>query len=683
MASIGSAAAEGLQSGFNMGMQYDQAQEAKRSRALSEARQAEELGMRKTQFDAQMERQRQQDERQQTVDEYQQLKDAHTDVIGRVAALQGAGQQVPPELTQEYSTIRDRLNSHRAKVLAPKLATERQQALDFFSGVKAGRVDPLGADVPPAQFYRHVALATGRTPEEITQAASAVQQIQEGHASGNEALTLQGVNALAAPDLRAGVGQPSPHGGTVVRKEIVKLVPAQDANGNTDPNQVYPVIRVYTDRKGPDGAPLYYDAPLTKNRTSDPDDPVQPVDLTRAFEYMGNLGTLAAALQDPRAQAKLAQGAKEVGDKTRADLDEMNALGRVELSKHAQGALQQKIQAIKAQGLPPEDEARAIRVAMGTEAPPKPPSGGVQSFEARVQAIKDLGLSPEAEKAAIKDLTLRGGGKISGDVPVKAAAGKGTGPAGGGGGTASKPSGKYDKNPEYAERVDFWAKLLANGGDLPAGFARANKEMYADVLAQSPKFAVGGATGAMADRAAYAGMKAGSRAVETRAANFGLAKSEAYEMADLVTASSAAVPRTNFMPANKALNAFNTNTGNIEVRQFGAALNSFINAYARAVSPIGTPTVSDKNHAREMLSTADSHAQVVGIIAQLKKEMDAAGNAPKVVRKELNTAVRGLGGAGGGAAPKALSPQDQAAVDWAKSNPRDPRAAQILQLHGM
>ena len=61
------------------------------------------------------------------------------------------------------------------------------------------------------------------------------------------------------------------------------------------------------------------------------------------------------------------------------------------------------------------------------------------------------------------------------------------------------------------------------------------------------------------------------------------------------------------------------NTGDPEARQFGAALNSFINAYARAVSPIGTPTVSDKDHARSMLSTADSHEALVAIMNQLKR----------------------------------------------------------------
>ncbi len=29
------------------------------------------------------------------------------------------------------------------------------------------------------------------------------------------------------------------------------------------------------------------------------------------------------------------------------------------------------------------------------------------------------------------------------------------------------------------------------------------------------------------------------------------------------------------------------------------------------------------------------------------------------------------------------SPEDLAAIQWAQSNPKDPRAAQILKLHGM
>jgi len=133
----------------------------------------------------------------------------------------------------------------------------------------------------------------------------------------------------------------------------------------------------------------------------------------------------------------------------------------------------------------------------------------------------------------------------------------------------------------------------------------------------------------------FQGMGAAQRALGTRSANFGLAEKEAYAMADLVTEASSKVPRTQFMPINKAIIAYENNTGDPEARQFGAALNSFINAYARAVSPIGTPTVSDKDHARSMLSTADSHEALTAIMGQLKREMDAAGAAPGAVQKQM------------------------------------------------
>lgn len=170
-----------------------------------------------------------------------------------------------------------------------------------------------------------------------------------------------------------------------------------------------------------------------------------------------------------------------------------------------------------------------------------------------------------------------------------------------------------------------------------------------------------GLTGAdmAANTAEFEGLKAGERALGTRTANFGMAKSEAYEMADLVTQTSDAVSRTQFMPVNQALIAFEKNTGDVKVREFGAAINSFINAYARAISPTGTPTVSDKEHAREMLSPADSKEQVKGIIGQLKKEMEAAGRAPGTVKKELR--------AGGTAGGRQTAPK--VALDYLKAHP--------------
>jgi hypothetical protein len=149
----------------------------------------------------------------------------------------------------------------------------------------------------------------------------------------------------------------------------------------------------------------------------------------------------------------------------------------------------------------------------------------------------------------------------------------------------------------------------------------------------------------------FMGLGAAQRALGTRTANFGMAKAEADEMAAIVLQTSDAYGRAEFQPINKALNAWETNTGGTEVRQFGAAINSFINAYARAISPTGQVTVSDKNHARELLSAADSPAQVRAVMATLKQEMEAAGRAPGRVKEDLRTGFREGGAAPGGAAP--------------------------------
>lgn len=140
------------------------------------------------------------------------------------------------------------------------------------------------------------------------------------------------------------------------------------------------------------------------------------------------------------------------------------------------------------------------------------------------------------------------------------------------------------------------------------------------------------------------GVKAGERILGGRMANFGMAMNEAMQMADLVTNASENFPRSNFPLANKAIQAWEKGTGDPAIVQFGAAVNSFINAYARAISPSGVPTVSDKDHAREMLNTAQTKEQVRAVIQQLKQEMEAAGRAPGMVKQELRSSVTGKPG---------------------------------------
>lgn len=150
-----------------------------------------------------------------------------------------------------------------------------------------------------------------------------------------------------------------------------------------------------------------------------------------------------------------------------------------------------------------------------------------------------------------------------------------------------------------------------------------------------------GGTGAdlAASNAEYKGIQAGERALGTRTANVSMAVNEAQQFAGLALKASNDMPRGEFVPVNKALQSYQANTGDPKIRSFGAFNNSLINAYARAISPSGTPTVSDKDHAREMLSTADSKEQYAAVVGAMQQEMAAAQKSPGSVRGEFREAV--------------------------------------------
>ncbi|MGR3910024.1 hypothetical protein Q3A80_23565 [Burkholderia sp. SR8] len=154
-----------------------------------------------------------------------------------------------------------------------------------------------------------------------------------------------------------------------------------------------------------------------------------------------------------------------------------------------------------------------------------------------------------------------------------------------------------------------------------------------------------GGTGAdiAAANAGFQGEKAAARTGATRAANIGMAVAEAQKTFPLVRQASAALPRSQFVPANRAIQAAQTNTGDPRVVALGTALNTSINAYARAISPTGVPTVSDKEHARELLSTASTPEQLDAVLGMMEKEMAAARQAPTEVQAQQKARISGRG----------------------------------------
>lgn len=604
MAGVYEALSRGIESGYGMARQADLDKQNREQTALQNERQRQADMRAEEDITLRRDTEKRQQKRLDTADRAARVKEGIAaaeaeiaDIEKTAAARQLQGMPVDPEDAKRYGTLRAQLKA------------ERQESLDFFSRVETEQTD-IG-EATPKDLYLHWTRATGMLPEDVQKMPQHIADIQSGLETGNPGLQIKGVNGLLGPTyLRRGIGEPSPHGGTITRKEIVNLVPARGADGIDHPDKVFPIVRVYVQTD--DGSEKYYDAPLTRNGTTEANDAIVPLDLKRGFDYMGQMGTLATAAQSPQIATKLAQGAQEAGPEAKKYLDDLTARTK----PVPKDATTQKIEAVRRY-------ATENNISFD-EAAKRLQTGGLLPGAPKQQTDADKRLI----EARIAELGSRAAKNLTG---------------------GAEPTLSPDTQRKMAEQYLSGDKgVMQNLGRGAQGAANvvALRETIARVAEGR------GLSGAdiAAKQSEFMGMNAAQRALGTRQANFGLAKSEAYEMADLVTETSQNVSRTQFMPINKALNAYNTNTGGTEIREFGAALNSFINAYARAISPVGTPTVSDKDHARAMLSTADSHEQVVAIMGQLKKEMEAAGRAPGIVKKEIREGFA-KDNAGGGAKP--------------------------------
>lgn len=132
-----------------------------------------------------------------------------------------------------------------------------------------------------------------------------------------------------------------------------------------------------------------------------------------------------------------------------------------------------------------------------------------------------------------------------------------------------------------------------------------------------------------------AGNLAGQRSIGTRSANISLAANEASNMIPIALEASAKVPRGEWMPWNKMVQAYQTGSSSPELARFVAATNSLVNSYVRAVSPSGVPTDSMREHAYSMLNSAQSPQAYQAVTSIMQDEMKAAMAAPGQVRKEL------------------------------------------------
>lgn len=305
--SVGEAAAAGLESGFRIATDYGRQRRA-------EARQA--------QLD---EQQRQQ---QASIQQRQDRQDRLGALEAQAGILKSEGAGLaslatpPDEATQRDFTSRvqgvsQARNQLLGEVSGYDIDAQRRRGEDGLKKLQSGQADAL----QPGELSRAITVATGRNPNDFVRAEGrpsmvekAAMDFMDGMETGDfGGKTLSGLNSLFTQELRKGVGTNSPHG-KIVAKQIVQLVP--DPN-NPDPNEprVIPVMRIFVNSgkefKGPipegmpEGSTGYYDAPLTQNRSSDPNDPVKSIGMQEAMDYIGKQMDLVQQLNDPESVKRL------------------------------------------------------------------------------------------------------------------------------------------------------------------------------------------------------------------------------------------------------------------------------------------------------------------------------------------------------------------------------------------
>lgn len=182
---------------------------------------------------------------------------------------------------------------------------------------------------------------------------------------------------------------------------------------------------------------------------------------------------------------------------------------------------------------------------------------------------------------------------------------------------------------------------IGRGAQGPQNLVRLRQE----IVRQNRESGVSGSEQALRN-AEYFGVKAGQRTIGTKGANIEMAATEFNQVLPVVQAASAAVSRTNYPDLNKIIQAGQAKTGDPNVVKLGGGVNTLINLYARAISPTGSPTVSDKDHAREILSAAWSQGQFDAAVGMMQQEIKAALASPEKVRDEMRSRfLKGQGAA--------------------------------------
>jgi hypothetical protein len=633
---VGSAIAQGLESGFGRGLRADEA--AMRKRA--ETRAIEEASARGAREDRA-------ERRKGVMENIDLLERQQKMIVGRrgelealSTAAQTAGESVDPVLSEEYGELGEQLTGLR------------QRALDYFSRAATGQLDPLQSS--PAELYTNTIAATGRPLKELRKVPKYIADVQAGLQTNNIGLLVQGANGLFAPELRRGVGTESPYGGIITRKEIIGMDPAVDNERAPLPGKFMLRLRVYVAHPAAGGRDIYYDAPMTEDGSAEGGAHVAIIDVENSMDWMGNLGTLAAAIQRPDVAAKLDAGEKEVGPKLKAHLDSLTVIGRPK----AKGAPAERLELIerhaKKNNLSLEDAAKQLQ-SMGVLA-------GLGALGQKTAEIDKLNVSEDEKTRLKRDVTLGAGGKTTGLIPQKVA-GKA---AGGSTGVSGALGGAVAPDGAGNAAVDFWARAVIAGDrewQIGLGRSKSGAELIEKVKRRVPALATEmgltpqdmGTT-----RAQQAALGATLKELTKRSAAVELFASKVEKdmgTLDAELKSAGSGPLALNKPINYLRREF-TSDGAIQrldlaAKQVGVEYERLIGGGALSVAQLHAGALED---AKKLINGDMTPKQARAVMALMRTEMGNARTAAREAEDRIATQLRGLGGARAPGTPLTSAP---------------------------
>ena len=137
-------------------------------------------------------------------------------------------------------------------------------------------------------------------------------------------------------------------------------------------------------------------------------------------------------------------------------------------------------------------------------------------------------------------------------------------------------------------------------------------------------------------KARQAGASSEERAVGQRAGGIAVAVQEAHDTVPNVLAAAEQSAGKGLAVWNAVENKWNVQKGDANYAYYVQQLNSLINVYGRVISGGGKGTVSDLEHAREMLNANMPLSAVKGALRGFTKEIDIAEKAPEKVRARMH-----------------------------------------------